>query len=397
MRVSTRGAFLHGLNMMQRLQSALDHTQRQISSGRRVLTPSDDPIAASRVLELRESLARLDQFDRNANIASNRLAQEESALTSVNDVLQRVRELALQANNASQSDESRALLAVEMRQRLDQLVQLANQQDGDGNYLFSGNLVDTAPVTRMGASFSYNGDQGQRFIRIGEGRQIADGDAGSAVFFAIRDGNGTFSSAAATSNTGSGVLGAGSLVDPTAWVPDQYTLRFIDSTNYELLDSAAGVVTTGTFQPGDTIAFNGIEFSLNGQPQAADEFRIAPSGFQDVFSTLERMIAAVETNATDDASRAAMNNRINTELQNIDQALGRVLSVRTEIGSRLAAVESQLDSNAGFALTHQETLASLEDLDYAEALSRMSVEITTLEAAQQSFVRTQGLSLFSFL
>ena len=60
MRVSTRGTYLHGFNAMQQLQAALDHTQRQISSGRRILTPSDDPIAASRALEIRESMGRLE-------------------------------------------------------------------------------------------------------------------------------------------------------------------------------------------------------------------------------------------------------------------------------------------------------------------------------------------------
>ena len=113
MRVSTQGSYLTGLTAIQRLQAALDQTQRQISSGRRILKPSDDPIAASRAIELRESISRLSQFDRNANIGTNRLAQEESVLTSVNDVLQRVRELSLQANNATQSNESRGQIAVE--------------------------------------------------------------------------------------------------------------------------------------------------------------------------------------------------------------------------------------------------------------------------------------------
>ncbi|MGB5489853.1 MAG: hypothetical protein WBM76_03390, partial [Woeseiaceae bacterium] len=104
---------------MQRIQAALDQTQRQISSGRRILTPSDDPLAAARAVEIRESIGRLEQFDRNANMANNRLFQEESSLGSVNNVLQRVRELALQANNATQNSESRQLIAIEMRQRLD--------------------------------------------------------------------------------------------------------------------------------------------------------------------------------------------------------------------------------------------------------------------------------------
>ncbi len=396
MRVSTRGAFLQGLSMMQQLRSALDFTQRQVSSGRRILTPSDDPIGASRALEIRESIGRLEQFDRNSGVAVNRLSQEESALNSVNNALQRVRELSLQASNATQSNESRQLIAVEVRQQLDQLIQLANQTDGDGAFLFSGNLSDTQAVTRMGATFAYNGDQGQRYIQIGEGRQLPDGDSGAAVFFTIRDGNGTFSTAAGAANTGSGVLGAGSVVDPGAWVQDQYTVRFIDPDNYEILDSSAAVIGVGSYQSGDTIAFNGIQFSLTGQPQAADEFVVAPSRFQDVFTTVERIATAMERSVTDDTSRAVLNNSVNSGLLNLDQAIGNILDVRTQVGSRLAVIEQQVDNNSAIAISYQEALGNIEDLDYYEALSRLSIESTTLEAAQQSFIRTQSLSLFNY-
>lgn len=396
MRVSTRGSYLQGLSMMQQLQSSLDHTQRQISSGRRILTPSDDPIASSRAIEMREAISRLTQFDRNAGIATNRLSQEESALNSVNNVLQRVRELALQANNATQSNETRQLIGVELRQQLDQLVQLANQKDGNGNYLFSGNQTDTQPVSRSATGFTYNGDQGQRQVQIGEGQQVADGDSGAAVFFAVANGNGSFSVTAGNSNTGTGVIGASSLVDPTAWVPDQYTVRFIDADNYEVVDSSAAVISTGAYQSGGSIAFNGIEFSLNGVPQAGDEFALAPSRNQDIFSTVSQIITAVETDISGEPMQAAQNNGINIGLQNLDQAIGNILDIRTQVGSRLSAIESQIDNNGGFALSYQETLASIEDLDYAEAISRLSMETTTLEAAQQSFIRTQSLSLFNY-
>lgn len=396
MRVSTSGAYASGLSAMQRLQAALDQTQRQISSGRRILTPSDDPLAAARALEIRESIGRLEQFDRNANVANNRLSLEESALGSVNNVLQRVRELALQANNATQSNESRRLIATEMRQNLDQLLQTANQKDGNGSYLFSGNLESTTPVTRMGAAFAYNGDQGQRYIQIGEGRQVADGDSGAAVFFNIRNGNGSFSLAPFAGNTGSGVLGPGSVVDPTAWDQSEYRVRFLDQTNYRVLDSNNDVVTTGTYQPGDTLAFSGVEFTLNGQPEAGDRFAVLPSRNQDVFSVVDQLATALETGSTDPASQAALNNALNAGIQNIDQAIGNILDVRIQVGSRLAAIENQVDSNSAFALNYRDTLASIEDLDYAEALSRLSLEVTTLEAAQQSFIRTQSLSLFNY-
>ncbi|MEO1201593.1 MAG: flagellar hook-associated protein FlgL [Pseudomonadota bacterium] len=396
MRVSTAGTFLTGLTGIQRLQTALDQTQRQIASGRRLLTPSDDPIAAGRALELRESLSRLDQFERNGGIARNRLALGESALKSANDVLQRVRELAVQANNATQSNESRELIAIEMREQLDNLVQIANQKDGSGAYLFSGNLSETTPVTRLGANFTYNGDQGQRLIQIGEGRQIADGDPGSSIFFKIRTGNGSFTVNPSAGNTGTGVVGTNSVTDPTQYNLDSYQVRFIDPANYEVLDGGGTVVQTGAFQPGQTIAIGGIELSIDGQPAANDEFQVSPSGYQNVFESIDALANAVARPVYDDATRAALNNDVNANMLNIDQGLGAILDVRTQVGSRLAAIESQTDTNASLGLTIQETLSALQDLDYAEALSRLSLNVTTLEAAQQSFVRTQQLSLFDY-
>ncbi len=397
MRISTQGAYLQGLSLMQQLQSSVGHAQKQIASGRRILSPSDDPIAAARTIEFRESLSKLQQFDRNAGIAENRLNFEESALTTANNLLQRVRELTLQANNATQSDETRGLIAIEMRQHLDHLVQIANQQDGNGQFLFAGNLGDTQPVSRSGANFVYNGDQGQRQIQIGPGRTVADNNSGADVFFAIRNGNGTFSVQAGAANNGTGKFGAGSVVDPTAYDQDQYTVTFVAGGNYEVADSGGTVISVSTFQDGDTVSFRGIEFSIDGQPAVGDQFVVSPSVNQDMFTTLDQLITSIEQPVTDDASRTRMNNSLNSGLLAVDQALGNILDIRTQVGSRLAAIETQLDNNSAFSLTLQETIGELEDLDFAEALSRLSSQISVLEAAQQSFVRTQGLSLFNFL
>lgn len=396
MRVSTYGSFLNSLHAMQRLQEALDIRQRQISSGRRILQPSDDPIGSARSIELSEALSRLDQFERNGTIAGNRLSQEEAALTSVNNVLQRVRELSLQANNATQSNETRNLIALEMREQLNNLVQIANQKDGSGSYLFAGNQEQAQPVSRMGSTFSYNGDQGQRLIQIGEGRAVADGDSGASIFFQVRTGNGVFTVMPGAANAGTGVIGPSSVTNPTLYDQDQYTVTFLDAANYEVRDSGGGLVSSGGFSPGDNIAFRGIELSINGQPAALDQFIVPPSGLQDMFATIDNLATAIAQPVYDDNSRVALNNKINAGLMNLDQALGNVLDVRTQVGSRLAAIETQLDSNDAMALTLQSTLAQIQDLDYADAISRLSAEAATLEAAQQSFIRTQQLSLFNF-
>lgn len=397
MRISTLGMFRQGLSSMQELQSISARTQEQIATGKRILSPSDDPISASRSLKLRDSLSRFEQFDRNSNMARTRLQDEEVALKGVNDVLQRVRELALQANNATQSNESRAMIAIEMRQHLDGLVQLANQKDGNGRFLFAGNLDETTPVVVSAGNYAYNGDQGQRQIQIGETRTVIDGDSGADVFFRIRQGNGTFVVDVPLANAGSGVVGDSSVVDSAQYDGTQYTVQFIDPANYEVRDSSNAVISTGSYSPGESIGFQGIEFSIDGSPAAGDEFITAASPQQDIFSSIQQLIAAVETTSNDDVSRAAMNNGINRGLDNVDQAIGNILTIRTQVGARLTAIEHQADSNDGFALTLQQMIGELEDLDYAEAISRLSFELGVLEAAQQSFVRTQSLSLFNFL
>lgn len=397
MRISTSSAFQRGLDMMQRLQASLDRTQQQVASGRRLLTPSDDPIAAARTLELRESLGRIEQFQRNGEIARNRLNFEENALVSVNNTLQRVRELAIQANNDSQSNETRRQIAAELRSRVDELVTLANQRDGTGRYLFSGTRDTTAPVSAAGGGFAYNGDQGRRLIQIGEDRQIADGDSGADLFFRIKDGNGTFSQRAAAANTGSGIVGPGSVTDLSQYDRGTYTVRFTAADSYEVLDAGGTAVTAGGFAPGATIAFRGIEFSIDGSPAAGDEFVVEPSRNRDMFSMVQGLVDALETPVTDATTRTALHNGVNIALTDLDRAIGQVLDVRTQIGSRLSAIETQADSNGALSLTLQTTLADIEDLDYAEALSKLSIQATTLEAAQQTFVRTQSLSLFNFL
>jgi len=258
-------------------------------------------------------------------------------------------------------------------------------------------MDDTQPVSRNGNVFNYNGDQGQRMIQIGDARQIADGDPGSEIFFRVKSGNGTFTATAAAINAGTGVIDGGSVTDSTLYNPGQFTIRFIDPDNYEVVDSGAAVIATGTFDSGGTIAFNGIQMSIQGDPATGDEFDVSPSVNDNVFAMIDDLATAVESIVLDETSRAAMHNGINEGILAMDQAIGNVIDSRTSVGSRLAAIDGQNDANASTILTLQETIADLQDLDYAEALSRLTVEASTLEAAQQSFIRMQNLSLFNYL
>lgn len=387
---------------MMDVQSRLNHTQLQVSSGKRIISPSDDPIGAAQALDLKQVLAGTAQYARNADAADSRLRLEESVLASVSDVLQRVRELAIQGNSDSVTPEGRRAISTEVRERVDELIALANSKDGGGEYLFAGALGKLLPFARAGSGFSYGGDQNARELEVGPGRFVAAGDSGHDVFMRLRNGNGVFTTAPAAGNTGTGIIGPGGVAG--TFVPDTYTIAFTQATptspiTYGVTGVASGVVVPpGTaYVEGGTISFNGANVDITGAPANGDTFTVAPSGNQDMFSTVQSVVNALESGTGTPAQSAQFHNAMNRALTDLDEALGSLLNQRATIGSRLNAIDSQRDINAAYTLDLQELLSSVEDLDYAEATSRLNRELLGLQAAQQTFIKMQGLSLFNFL
>lgn len=191
MRISTSWFFQQGLNAMLSQQAALIKTETQLATGKRILTPADDPAASSKILDLDKLIESMGQYQRNADAAEARLQLEDGVLAEAGDQLQRVRELAVQANNDGLSVEDRDAIAIEVRQLLDGLLQLANTRDGNSDYLFSGFQSKTQPFAHDGmGNFSYAGDQGERLLQIGSSRYVSAGDSGDAVFLHVDDGAG---------------------------------------------------------------------------------------------------------------------------------------------------------------------------------------------------------------
>lgn len=396
-RVSTALFYQRGTQAITRLQGQLNDTQLQIASGRRLINPSDDPVASARIAGLNAALAQTEQYQRNANMARTRLASEEQVLTDIQNALFRVRDLAIQANNDTQNLESRRFIATEAREVLGQMIELANRRDAQDNYVFSGFQSRTAPFAWDGLSVRYDGDQGQRRLQIGETRFVADGDPGSAVFMDIRNGNGQFVTGADAANTGSGVIDAGALNGISSWNGATFSVRFTATDSYEVLDGGGTVVSTGAYSSGDTIDVPGATVTIEGAPVTGDTFTVEPARNQDMFTTVNNFIAALEASVPGEVGNAVLHNAMNNVLSDLDQAVGNVLDVRAKVGSRLQTLETQEDSNADLAVTLKETRSELQDLDYAEAISRLNQQMTGLEAAQRSFARIQGLSLFNVI
>jgi flagellar hook-associated protein 3 FlgL len=289
MRISTSQIFRQSVDAMLEKQRELSKTELQVASGKRILNPSDDPSASVRILDLQEAQQRLVQYQRNAEVAVAKLDQEETALQSMGNLLQRVRELTVQGNSDPVGAEGRAAIATEIRQHIDSFLQLANTQDANGEYIFAGFQSQTRPFEPNGSGgFNYVGDSGQRMVKIGDSREVAIGDPGGS------------------------------------------------------LEAIGGVL--------NTLAAN-LEAG-NGDPNA---------------------------------------------LNDIDTAITGLLGTRAKVGARMNAIDDQKNANDAFELAVTKVRSSLEDLDYAEAISRFNQQLTALQASQQSFIKIQDLSLFNFL
>lgn len=299
-RIATQYMFAQGVDVMLRKQANISHTELQLASGNRILRPSDDVAASVQLLDLKESKSKLDQYQRNGDAASSRLAVEETALEGVGNLLQRVRELTVQGNNGTLNAADRASIAAEIQQHMQSYVGLVNTQDSNGEYIFSGYATDQQAVAYNSGTgtFSYNPDTGQRMVKVGETRDVATGDP-------------------------------------------------------------AGI-------------FQGLPANSGGTT--------------DIGSVLQAIVTSYSAGNPDPNA-----------LADLDTAIDRISTTRASVGARMNAIEEQKAANESFTVATEQVRSSLEDLDFAEAISRFNQQLAALQASQQSFLKIQDLNLFNFL
>ena len=397
MRIATSAIYELKVQQLLNNQAALSKTQSQIASGLRVQTPADDPIAAAQLNELARAQAQEEQFGKNSTIVTGRLQTEEQALADAHGVIQRARELVVQANTATLNDSNRQSIATELKTRLDELMSIANRKDGNGEYLFAGYASGSQPFARGLGGVTYSGDTGTRSVQVGAGLSVQDGDAGGRLFMDVPAGNGVFTAAASTTNSGSGVVDAGAIINRSAWVPGSYAVNFTSATTWQVTDSSSAVVASGTYTSGGAIVFNGVQVGISGVPVAGDTFTVASAGRQDMFTTLDGIVNALQRGGSGDALRAQLNSSLNGSLQQLDQASDQLLSVRSQVGARLSMLDDADSTRQTQLVELQASAGQLGGLDYASAVSKMSLQTVALQAAQQSFASTAKLSLFNYL
>jgi flagellar hook-associated protein 3 FlgL len=542
MRISSIQTFNNGVSGLQRNYANVTQTQEQISSGKRILTPADDPVASVRLLQLDQQQATFGQFKANLTAAKNSLTQEETSLSSTVNVLQRIRELAVQAGGGALSSQDRKAIAKELGERENELLNQMNTRNARGEYLFSGFLGKTEPFVRNpDNTYSYKGDEGQRSLQIASSTNVAINDNGQRLFegvtnadrvqtqllspvaaaapqrvfmspglvedsdafnnsfragepyrlelisgkefrifdaasvdvtseitgggsfdpsassgnvisfrgmrfqldvalqpgdndlnldslladtvtpgtpgpnthsFSLQSAPTTFASTRASGNTSAAVLGGGTFASAAdkntfdAQFPTSGVLLRFDGANFDVYSQPykvgnAALVTGVAITAGapDTVNVFGATLSVSGAPAAGDEFAVQPQ-FQEqrsILNTIARLRQSLESAPSSQLGNYAVRDEVNIALKNLDNGIGQVLEVQTEIGARMNLIDSTENDNEDVTLVNKAVQSELRDLDYAEALSRLSFQTIVLEAAQQSYVKIAGLNLFDQL
>ncbi len=403
--ISTQTFQTNAVDSIEALESSISKTQNQLSTGLTLQSAADNPAAMVQVNQLNTELSASQQYASNGNLASANLTLEEQALTNATNVLQSAQSLADEANNSSLSSSQLQDIGTQLSQQLQQLVSIANSTDSNGNYLFGGYANTTQPFAQSGSGVTYAGAEETSQVQIGENQFISTGDTGSSVFMNVPAGNGTFTTAAASANTGTASIGPGSVTNLSDWQAalaagtGTYTIEFTSPTAYEVTTGPAAsptVVTSGTYDStsGGTISFDGVQVTISGDPATGDQFTVAPAGTSSAFATLQSLITTLNSTGL---SSGQMATQISQAIEQLSSAVNNLNDVQASVGARINAVSGAQSSGQSDQTAYQAQISNLSATDYAAATTQLSSEEVALQAAEESYASLAKLSLFNYL
>ena len=397
LRISTAGMHAQSLQGLLTRQAQVARTQQELVTGTKLFRAADNPSAMAESQRLDHALSSLDQHGKNAGLLEHRLRSQEQALSDVGNQLNRARELTVQASSPALSAADRKAIASEIRSLRSEILSIGNRDDGAGRRLFAGARDGVVPFADNGGSVSYAGDDGRNRVEVAPDLSLDDTDAGSDVFLRVRTGDGVARGVAGAANTGSGVLQSSSITDHAAWAGQSLSVVFTAANAYDIVDAGGAVLASGSYTANSAISAGGVQLTLTGAPAAGDTFTVGRAPTQDVFATLQNLADALDAPASTPAEQARRGNALGAALGDLGSAQDHMLTLRSSTGTRLASLDGAADTRSAGEVSLSESLSQLRDVDYAEAISKLSLQISAMEAAQKTMLRMQSLSLFDKL
>jgi flagellar hook-associated protein 3 FlgL len=417
MRISTNEFLLGSLNDLLAQQQNVNQLNREISSGETMLDAGSDPGGAAQVVGLANQVGQFSYDTANGQAATQTLQTGVSTLEQVTNLLDQLRQnVTSLANGGVTTQSDRQAAIVSTQSTLQQLIQLANTQGSNGEYLFAGSKSSSPAFSALSnGQVVFNGDANSNQVEIAPSLSVASTISGQSIFMNIPAGSDGVAVSASGANTGTAnaVIGVSSVTQATAasLAGTEYDLSFAGagtSLTYQVTsgtgtpgsagyNATSGVIASGNYTAGSDVVFAGIDMQVNGTPAAGDSFAVQPGATTSLFQTVQNFISALQMPQSAGAQATLSQQALQNVLVNIGGAQTSVLSAQATLGTSLAEIQSVQTQTSVMSTNAAEQMSNLQSASLPEVLANYSESITALQAAQLAFAKVQGLTLFADL
>ena len=407
MRISTNQIYDLNIRSVLENQRGLSDTQQQLASGKRINKPSDDPVGAAQVVRLTEQLDKLTQYQRNNDLLASSLEQQEAVLRGVIESANRARVLVIQSGAGFSVEADRRAIGSEIEQIRNEVLDLMNSQNSQGEYIFSGFQSESQAFefnpAAAGNKITFVGDDGKNTVQLSDSVTVQSTSSGQTVFenvfarlnFTQSGSVGLTVEDALITQQGSFDRFHNDNYDPATPANNEFRFTIQAGNQVQVTNVGTGaVVDTVAFQSGQAFTFNGIELTLNGTVGDSLDITLSTPEKKNIAETLNDMfLALTSNNFSDNDFREA----INDALVGIDNGLEAIALENSSLGGRLNVAQSIKETNLDLEIANKSARSAIEDVDYAEASAEFAKQETALSAALATFPRVTSLSLFDFI
>jgi flagellar hook-associated protein 3 FlgL len=416
MRISTNEFLLGSLNDIMSQETTVNQLNQEIASGQTMQSALDNPAGAGSALSIAGEIQQLSFDTANAQSGAASIQTSLNSLQGVSTILAQVQNAAVQAANGTMNNADRQALAGTVQSALQQMIQLANAQNSDGQYLFGGSKSGAAPFTvQTNGQIVFGGDAGSNSVAVAPSLSVPVTMSGQGIFMNVPTGNGSFSVAASGSNTGSAYATPGGVTNGSQLLAEHLAgTEFVVSFGaanpggglaYTVTSGAgspgtsgfaatSGVVTSGTFTSGSGLDFGGMSVTVTGSPATGDQFVVATSQNTSVFQILQNLATALTATS---GSGSAIQQQIENVLGELGSAQTGVLGAQATLGGNLSDIQSVQTLNANASTAEQAQLSNLQSANLPQVITSYNEGVVALQAAEEAFARIQNLNLFSII
>ncbi|MFA0428971.1 flagellar hook-associated protein FlgL [Vibrio sp. 10N.222.51.C5] len=381
-------------NDLRRQENKVHHNQAQLASGKKLQSPSDDPLATHYLQNIGQQSEQLKQYVDAITLVRNRLEHHEVLVSNTEGFADEAKRTVMEMINGALSPEDRLAKKREIQELANNFLHLANSQDESGNYTFAGTKPKNQPFFRDNeGNVTYQGDDYQRKMRVASSFEMAMNDPGSKMFMEIDNPFGDYEPQYELEPASELLLGRATNSDEDG---STYKVTFVDmqTGNFAYqLEKDGAVVAAEDFDPSTGIVYEGLNIQIKGQITKGDSITLEPREIFSIFDTFKEAAEQAE-NPVSDASATAKLHQVTEEFH---AAFIHLTKARTDVGARLSTLDIQEQQHEDFKLSLAKAKSNFEDLDYSKAIIEFNENSRALQASQQAFGKTKDLTLFNYI